>query len=58
MLGISVSVMYLLARRYLSHQAAAVYLGVSAIFMYIDWFRYYNFRLLSENLLIFYCHPC
>src|SRR5205807_798177 len=52
MLGLSVLLTYLAVRHLLSPLLGLVYLPVLAAYMYVDVFRYYAFRLLSENLLI------
>lgn len=52
LLGLSVAVMFLAFRRYLTPLTGLAYLGALSAFMGVDVYRRYTFRLLSENLLI------
>jgi len=52
LLGLAASVMFLTFRRYLSPPAAAVFLAGLIVTLFVDVFRPYTFRLLSENLVM------
>ena len=53
MTGLSIVMMFLIARPYFSPEAGLAYLVLLPIFTYFDWFHWYGTRLLSENLIIF-----
>ncbi len=52
LIGVAASVMFLTFRRYLSPPAEAIFLAGLVATLYVDFFRIYVFRLLSENLLM------
>jgi hypothetical protein len=53
LVGLAISVTYLVFRRYLSWPGGLVLVGALTGSMYVDFFRVYTFRLLSENLFMF-----
>jgi dolichyl-phosphate-mannose-protein mannosyltransferase len=52
LLGASIALMYVTLRNFVSTSVGYVYLVVVTAYEYVDVFRNYTFRLLSENLLI------
>ncbi|HEX8920148.1 MAG TPA: hypothetical protein VF766_01640 [Pyrinomonadaceae bacterium] len=53
MLAISVGLMTIAFKPYLSKQVIPFYWGALALTLFLDMFLIYTFRLLSENLLLF-----
>jgi len=53
MLALSVGLMSMAFKPYLSKPVVAIYWGALALTLFLDVFLIYTFRLLSENLLLF-----
>jgi hypothetical protein len=53
LLALSVGLMVLAFKPYLTTRVTAIYFAALALFVFVDVFCLYTFRLLSENLVIF-----
>ena len=56
-LGLSISLMYLAIRKWLTPFGGLAFLFTLTALMYVDVFRHLTFRLLSENLYFLLCPP-